>query len=329
MGGSLRSFNRQGSQMSLTRQSSSRSLRNSSGSRSSTPRNGSKTPRYSDYSPSSSSAAGSWTPRQSRTPSLSSSFGGMAVRPIVQIPVSSLYYSHGPRAEGADVQKNGNVPDMITLDFQEGRTPEGQIPTLYDTAFALLVGNAEQPRGILQRLVANGFTKGNITSKALQEALGETNNDFRSNAGWGCVLEVVNIAGRNYSNNNRSLYVMQMIQLVFPGVDLYAPCQRRTRLSDIHAVSDVNSVDGITVVYPNGWHARDHPARTEIGKMFTLSGHALNTEYFLTLVQATEAAKPFFEGGDSDHGVTLSGTRRGRTREKKKLGKSSRKSRDA
>jgi len=197
--------------------------------------------------------------------------------------VSEMYYTHGyhPKVRGFD---------RLQIQFRNGSLPryETITPTIYDTVFALLFGNEQQPEGLLQRLSADGHTIYDVKPITLQKALYDTMAAFKKHAGWAGIPEVVTHFIRNengemerrlFSNNNRSLYVLQCAAKVFDHdsgrIPLIVPYIPRGEISRIHAYSDAHSPDQMVVQFKEGFQrqSRDdetfgHPHNAQIQRMF-------------------------------------------------------------
>lgn len=184
------------------------------------------------------------------------------------IEVRKLYYSHGQRARGRD-QKQRKLIDALCVQFRKGVLPgyKRKIkPTIYDTVYALLFGNQLNPKGgLLHKIAASEYNIDNVPEKDLQRMLYETMAGFKAlKDGWSGIPEVVEHGhGRRrrfYSNNNRSLYVLQCIQRVFGDKKLKIPYIPRNCLSDCHGFTNVNTPEGMVVQVPDDWKAQNHPS---------------------------------------------------------------------
>lgn len=192
--------------------------------------------------------------------------------------VDEMYYTHGyhPQVRGFD---------RLQIQFRNGSLPGYEItPTIYDTVFALLFGNEQQPEGLLQRISAAGHTIYDVKASVLQKALYETMAAFKKHAGWAGMPEVVTHSVRNvngekerrlFSNNNRSLYVLQCIAKVFDHdgapIPLIVPYTSRDKISSIHAYSEAHSPDQMVVQFKEGYQSQSqdgHPHNAQIQKMF-------------------------------------------------------------
>jgi len=213
--------------------------------------------------------------------------------------VNDLYYTHG------NSEIESAFPDQLSVQFREGRLPglKREVrPTIYDTVFALLFGNADQSNGMIQRLEAKKKTIHNVTSDDLQDALFQTMSSFKELAGWSSIPEVVTEDGRLYSNNNRSLYVLQAIQLVFcrrnRTIPLRIPYKPRKNISPCHEKSPANRCADMSVQFPRGFQKLRHPHTKQIRTMFqgdTVGRTWLHEEDFLAMVKQDEQAKTFFK----------------------------------
>lgn len=229
-------------------------------------------------------------PRTDRSLSRSSTFSddtsAMSLSGSEYLPVSELYYSHGENPRSPV----GVPPDQVSVQFQDGRTPEGAVPTIYDTVFALLRGNSQMPNGMLQRLLKDELNVHTVRQEELRLALEETMRAFKEVAKWDCALEVVKLGGRVYSNNNRSLYVLQTIKRLFPKTQLLVRCREIARMSSCHGITEARECDDMTVTFPPGF--QKHPSYKKNLQMFR--NGKLSREFSEKMLEEYEDTRKFF-----------------------------------
>jgi len=177
------------------------------------------------------------------------------------INVDDLYYTHGDRNSGGKSKFRDGFLDLLFKKNDETQEytlytfrPTGtQHPvTMYNTIMDLLIGNPDLGvnEGILQRLITIGKTPLTVDQEELREALKATIDALKTS--YDCTPEVVpgenirsqgGIRGRMYSNNNRSLYVLQTVRTMFPRTTMMVPCRMIATMSGVHRASTINHIN--------------------------------------------------------------------------------------
>lgn len=233
------------------------------------------------------------------------------------INVSDIYYTHG---DGSPERAA-----TVSLSFQDGETVHGELPTIYDSVMALLVGDHNVHQGIIQRLDANGVTMRTVTSKQLSQALYDTQVDFRR-YGWDLIPDVIiyknGRVNRFYSNNNRSLYCLQTIQKFFRKT-LTVAYNKIQRKSLQHEWSNINDCQEMKIRGADKYLR--NPNKRNILNIFP--GGFLNVEGLNDHVEECDTVGDFFKkprgfgnfvgsGGFSSGGFTPSKRRSASTKSK-------------
>lgn len=203
------------------------------------------------------------------------------------INVSDLYYTH------AQVKiSDGVMEGTVSLQFQSGKTSDGKHRvTIYDTIFALLFGDADQgvDQGIIQRLVVGRktpLTRLNVGQQELQDALAATLNEFS----WGPDF-IPDVVGKQLSDNNRTLYVLQTIKKVFPYTEMMVPYKAVDELTFPHKRSSICDCDHMTVQVPHDYKFRLNQGgeRADLIMDIFKQDHKLHEEKFLSHVKGRMA----------------------------------------